>query len=150
CCGDQSRTLAHRASPERLSGQSGSSFSRKITIWQIEAVVISPGSAKLRNAIVISFRNSGILAKGDPTLALKRKPFKILQMVPASDWYAQDSNGGLSPLICWALIETGALETAREILGMVVDSFGKVCFAEDETGFSGYVHRPRTSDSNSD
>ena len=58
---------------------------------------------------------------------------KILQIIPATDWYAIFDNAGMelsNPLVCWALVQEEDGDTA--IRGMVADSDGAIIEAADK------------------
>src|SRR5215470_11913977 len=72
-----------------------------------------------------------LLATGLPSL--EPSTMKILQIIPATDWYAIFDNAGMelsNPLVCWALVQEEDGDTA--IRGMVADSDGAIIEAADK------------------
>ncbi len=71
---------------------------------------------------------------------------KILQIIPAADWFAVFKVAGeqdaAAPLACWALVEYEDGSTRVE--GLEVS--GEVEFAEDQANFGGYVHGSEVED----
>ena len=67
---------------------------------------------------------------------------KILQIIPAQDWYAVFKGEGgppqdaLSPLACWALVELD--DGTRSVEGLGADDY--VDFVEDAGNFARYIH----------
>ncbi len=65
---------------------------------------------------------------------------KILQIIPANDWYGKYTEDGATffePLACWALVEN---DNGSEMVGLVpVDKELIPC--TDADGFAEYIHR---------
>jgi hypothetical protein len=69
---------------------------------------------------------------------------KILQIIPASGWYAKFSNSndgedGLFPLACWALCQNEDGETY--VAGIDATPDGTTTFVEDAENFEGYIFK---------
>ena len=66
---------------------------------------------------------------------------KILQIIPASGWYAKfhDKEDLLVPLACWALCQNEVGETY--VAGIDATSDGVTNFVEDADNFEGYIFK---------
>ena len=67
---------------------------------------------------------------------------KILQIMPAEDWWAvydDDGEAFISKLVSWALVQVGNEETDRSVTGMDVDEEGRIEFCQEIENFKNYV-----------
>ncbi|SRR6266568_8167284 len=69
---------------------------------------------------------------------------RILQIIPAQDWFAvrvddDSKHRWLWPLSCWALIENERGGT--QVIGLDAHGDAEANFSEDTGKFLGYVHR---------
>ena len=66
---------------------------------------------------------------------------KILQIIPASGWYAKfgDGDNAVFPLACWALCQNEDGETY--VAGIDATPDGTTNFVEDADNFEGYIFK---------
>ncbi|MBN2251438.1 MAG: hypothetical protein JW724_05125 [Candidatus Altiarchaeota archaeon] len=68
---------------------------------------------------------------------------KILQLLPAKNWWAVYDDDGepfISRLVCWALVQVGNEEVDRSVTGMDIDEEGRVEFCQEIENFRNYVY----------